>query len=142
MGTALSVVDIITEAEHVFLEFVDILERTFYGNALRFPFEINRIVDCLFVLIQIAHKTNNAVRLVIRQVLLFSIAQIGKINGKRRVQICSLMETAFDLCCGKRVFSKISGSGRKLMRVPLFFVFPIFGSSPSSSSSCTATPRS
>ena len=29
MGTALSVVDIITEAEHVFLEFVDILERTF-----------------------------------------------------------------------------------------------------------------
>ena len=82
MGTALSVVDIITEAEHVFLEFVDILERTFHGNALRFPFEINRIVDCLFVLIQIAHKTNNAVRLVIRQVLLFSIAQIGKINGR------------------------------------------------------------
>ena len=106
MGTALSVVDIITEAEHVFLEFVDILERTFHGNALRFPFEINRIVDCLFVLIQIAHKTNNAIRLVIRQVLLFSIAQIGKINGKRRVQICSLMETAFDLCCGKTCFLK------------------------------------
>ena len=41
MGTALSVVDIITEAEHVFLEFVDILERTFY---FFFAADLNRVV--------------------------------------------------------------------------------------------------
>ena len=62
MSTAFGIVNVITEAKYIFMEFIYILESTFYRNAFWFPFEINYIMKCFTLFIDIFYKSNDTVR--------------------------------------------------------------------------------
>ena len=47
------------------MELIDILKRHFHLNTVRAPFKIDRIVESLFLLIQIPDKSDDSFRLVI-----------------------------------------------------------------------------
>ena len=51
------------------MEFIHILKRHFHLNTVRAPFKIDRIVESLFLLIQITDKPEDSVRLMIFDVL-------------------------------------------------------------------------
>ena len=65
MGSALCVIDIITEAKYIFMELIDILKRNLDLNAFCCSPIIHRFMDDFFLSIQIADKANDTVRLVI-----------------------------------------------------------------------------
>ena len=86
-------------------------------------------MERLCILVKVTDKTYDSLRLMILNILGSVPSSILKMDGKLRIQIGSLMETALYIRC-----SKISGSGRKFTQVPVPLVFPNLGSSPASSS--------
>ena len=69
MGAALCVVYIVAEAEHIFVKFVDILERCLHLDTVRFAFKIHRLVERLFLLIQIPDEAKYALRFMVNNML-------------------------------------------------------------------------
>ena len=74
MHSAFTVVNIITEAKNVFMELIDILECHFHFNSVRSSFKINRLMDLLFLSIQILDKSDDSFRFVVGDLLFFSIS--------------------------------------------------------------------
>ena len=86
-------------------------------------------------LIQLTDKAGDAIRLVKGDLLRRLAAQIGKVNRQKRIQVGRLMQPGLQLGRSEnRVFSKISGSGRNWIRVPVARVLPMTGRRPFSSS--------
>ena len=134
MGTALRVVDVVAKAKDVLMEFVHILECHLDLNAVRLSLEADRITDRLLILIQLTDKAGDAIRLVKGDLLRRLAAQIGKVNRQKRIQVAVSCNRDFSSVAENRVFSKISGSGRNWIRVPVARVLPMTGRRPFSSS--------
>ena len=69
MGASLCIIDIIAEAQHILVEFIDILQCRLHLDAVGLSFEINRFMQCLFFLVQVADKSDDPLRLVIDHML-------------------------------------------------------------------------
>ena len=125
MGTALCIVNIVTKAQHILMELIHILDGTFHGNAITFSLEIHRfLIYQFFVLIQILHKSQNAIRFMEFFMIRFCLSSVFKDDGQRRIQISCLMKATFDLICGKiRLFKNLRirkeiNAGSGLFRLP------------------------
>ena len=95
MRAAFRIVNIVAEAEDIFMEFVHILKRHFHGNPFAFTGKINDIADGFLRLIQILDKAHNAIRLVEFNNLRSLPPLVLKNNGKLGIQISSFMKAAF-----------------------------------------------
>ncbi len=78
MCTALCIVDIITESKNILMEFIGILKSNLHADSLCLSFEINRIMKCFCVLIQITDKADDAVRLMILDISFFFLRRSSK----------------------------------------------------------------
>ena len=97
MRSAFCIVDIITKSEDIFMKFVCILERSFYFNAFTFSLEIDHIMNRLDIFIEIPDKTDDSLRFMILD-MLDLLSSLILINDRQlRIEICSLMHTAFDI---------------------------------------------
>ena len=99
MSAALCIVNVITEAQYIFTELISKLKCHFYLNAVCFTFQINRLMQNFCTMIQILNKSDNPIRLMIRNILNFCPSLILEMNSQFRIQICSLMKPALYLCC-------------------------------------------
>ena len=82
MSTAFCIVNIITESQNIFVEFIDILEGSFHGNAFAFPFKINDITDRLRGLVHILDESDDSIRLMVFHMVCYVFSFIFKNNGK------------------------------------------------------------
>ena len=90
------------------MELIHILERTLYGNSFRFPFKIHRLMDSLFLLIQILYISNNAIRFMKLNMFRCPVPFILKNNHQIRVQVSRLMQPALHLCrCKPGLFKNL-----------------------------------
>ncbi len=85
MGAPLRVVDIIAKAQHIFMEFVDILESALHDDAFILPFKIDDVRHRLAGLIDILDKADDALRLVVLHHLGFLFASVLKMDGQLRI---------------------------------------------------------
>ena len=94
MGAALCIIDIVAEPQYVFVELVDILKYSFHFNSLRFPAEINRIVERFLFTVQIPDKSDNSIRFMIDNHLRRLLSPVLKSDRQLRIQIGRLMKSA------------------------------------------------
>ena len=85
MGAALSVVDIIAKAQHIFMKLIYILKCALHRDAFRFAFKINDIVNRLAAFVHIFDKAHNALRLMVLDMFCFRASLILIDNRKLRV---------------------------------------------------------
>ena len=123
------------------MELVAVLESGLHGNAVGFPLKIDHIVKGLGVLVDIPHESHNSLGFMEFHMLRLRSPLVFIDNGKLRVQISGLMQTAFDVVPLESGYLENFRIRQERIFVPRFFVLPIFGSSPSSSFS-TGLPRS
>ena len=57
MGSAFRVIDIVTESQDIFMEFIDILERHFHFDAIGLAFEIYGFVDGFLLGIEVFYES-------------------------------------------------------------------------------------
>lgn len=103
--------------------------------------KVNDIMQLFNIFIQILYKTNNTLRLMILNMLCRITSFVLVYDCKLRIEICSLLQSVLYILFPESCLLKISGSGRKLILVPVFLVLPKVGSRPFSSST-TGTPFS
>ena len=65
MGSAFLRIDIITEAEHIFLEFIHELECHFHFDAILYFLKIDHIMDDLFSLVHVLDIGTDALFLMV-----------------------------------------------------------------------------
>ena len=94
MRTALGVVDIITEAQNVLMELIDILKRRLQLYSLGFPLEMDHLMDRILIGVHILHKADDAVRLMKFHMLRLLFPAVLKNNRQFRIQIGRLMKPA------------------------------------------------
>ena len=82
MSTALGVINVITKAHDVFMEFVDILECNLNLDPFGFAFEINHIMQTFHGGIHIFHKTNDTVRLPEFDLFDLTLSAVFIMDGK------------------------------------------------------------
>ena len=99
MRTAFRIINIVTESEYIFMKFIYILKCHFNFYTIRGTFEINRIMEHLFLFIKIPDKSDDSFRLMIFDMLRHFQTLVVKNNLKLRIQISSLMEPALDFLC-------------------------------------------
>ena len=97
MSAPLGVVNVITEAQYVLVELIHILECHFHRDAFTLAGKENDIMNGLLGTIHVFYEADNAFRLMVCNFLRFFFSLIFKNDGKLRVQISGLMETALDL---------------------------------------------
>ena len=110
------VVDVIAEAQHVFPEFIDILESDLHLNAVRLAFQQDRIMDNGRIPVQILQVSHDALGLMVFFCFDFVISSVFIMNGQFGIQIGSLMEPALDLGSGKAGLFKDLGIRKKIDR--------------------------
>ena len=96
MSTALCIVDIITEAKNILMKFIDILKCRLNLNSFRSSLIVNRFMNRLFLVIQFLNKSQNPFWFMIFNPFRLVPPLILKKNCKFRIQIRSLMHSAFD----------------------------------------------
>ena len=106
MRSALCIVNIVTETKNILTEITGILKSHFYLDTIRLAFQINRLMQCLRIVVQIADISDDPLRFMVFQFLRLCCTQILKINRQFRIKVCSFMKTAFDLCRRKTGFFK------------------------------------
>ena len=118
---ALRVVYVVAEAKHVFVKFIDVLERAFHGDILADTCKIYDIVQCFFIFIQILDISDDPLRLRVGDDLRLLAAQVRENDREFRIQVSCLMESALHVlrlepCPVKyrRIGRKIDGSTRLL----------------------------
>ena len=104
--TALCIVNIVTEAKYIFMEFICILESSFHRNAFALTLEINHIMQYFCLFVQITDKSDNSFFLMINDMFRLLAAQILINDRQLRIQICGLMQTAFYLILFESCFFK------------------------------------
>ena len=97
MGSAFCVIDIVAEAQHVFVKFIHVLEGALHRNSFALPGKIDHIAHRLPGFVQVADEAHDSLRLVIFDHLRLLFSFVRKHNGERRVQIGRLMQAALDL---------------------------------------------
>ena len=97
MGTSLGVINVITEAQYIFMEFIHILECHFHGDAFALAGKENDIMDSLFRTVHVFYEANDAFRFMVGNLLRFFFSLIFKNDRKLRIQISSLMQTTLNL---------------------------------------------
>lgn len=97
MRSAFSVVNIVAETEHILIELVHILKSDLHVNAFRFSLKIDDIMNCFSGFVHILDETDNALRLVVLNMLRFFFSFILKNNRQLRIQISGLVQTALDI---------------------------------------------
>ena len=97
MGTSLGVVNVITEAQYILVEFIHILECHFHGDAFALTGKENDIMDSLFGTVHVFYEANNAFRLMVGDFFRFFFSLIFENDRKLRVQISGLMKAALNL---------------------------------------------
>ena len=98
---ALGIIDVIAEAQNVFLKFPDVLEGHLHGDIFRFPLEIDRIMQYFPVPVQIPHKPDNPFRLMKNGRLVSPIPAVAELDCQIRIQISGLVQAAFQIRRGK-----------------------------------------
>ena len=99
MSTALCIINVITEAQHILTELIGKLKCHFHLNAVRFPLQINRLMENFRTVVQILDKSDDAIRFMIGNIFNLLSSFILEVNGQFRIQVCSLMKPALYLCC-------------------------------------------
>ena len=126
VGAALGIVDIVAEAQHVLVEFVDVLERRLHGNPFALPGKINDLVHRLLVSVHVLDKAGDSLRLMIGDVFRSLPAQIPENNGEVRIQVSRLVEPALYLIFFEPGFVKYGVVGKKIdgsSRLPGFSLY-------------------
>ena len=81
MSTAFRIVDVIAEAQYIFVELIYILKCYFHGDIFVFPFIINHIVNRFLGLVHILDKANYAFRFPVLHTLCRSFSLIFVNDG-------------------------------------------------------------
>ena len=76
------------------MKLIDILERHFHLNTIRFSFKVHRIMDHLFFCIQFPDKSKDSIGFMVLNMFRLLAPSVFKNNCKLRVQIRSLMHPA------------------------------------------------
>ena len=97
MGTAFRVVNVITEAQYILVEFIHILEGHFHRDSLALAGKENDIMYGLLGMVHILYKANDTFRLMIGDLLRLFFSFIFKNDRKLRVQVSGLMKTALNI---------------------------------------------
>ena len=92
---SLCIVNVVTEAKNIFMKLIGILKCSFHGDAFALSLEINHVMQYFCFLIQITDKSDDSFFFMINDMLRLLTAQILIYNCQIRIQICSLMQTAF-----------------------------------------------
>ena len=79
------------------MKFIDILERSLHLDPISLAFEVYRLMDQLFLLVQLPDKSQDSIRLVIFDMFCLFAPSVFKYNGQGRIQISGLMHPALDL---------------------------------------------
>ena len=79
------------------MELVHVLDRSLHLDAVRLTLEIDRLVERFLLLIQLPDKSDDALRLVVHNMLRRLQPLVVKDDRQLRIQIRSLMETALHL---------------------------------------------
>ena len=95
MRSALGIVNIVAETEHILMKFINILKCRLHFNTVCFPFKINRLMKRLFFLIQISDKPDDSLRFMIFDMLGLISSFIFEYYRQFRVKICCFMQPAF-----------------------------------------------
>ena len=106
MSSSLCIVDIVTESEDVLTELIGKLKSNLHLDPVCLSFKINRIMKGLRVLIEVTDKSYDPLRLMVLDILRSVPSSILKMDGKLRIQIGSLMETALYIRCSESCFLK------------------------------------
>ena len=114
--SAFCVVNVIAEAQHVFPEFIDILESDLHLNAVRLAFQQDRIMDNGRIPVQILQVSDDALGLVVFFRFDFVISSVFIMDGQFGIQIRRLVKPAFDLGSGKSGLFKDLGVRKKIDR--------------------------
>ena len=93
MGTAFRVVNVITEAQYILVEFIHILEGHFHRDSFALAGKENDIMDGLLGTVHVFYEANDAFRFMVGNLLRFFFSLIFKNDRKLRIQISGLMET-------------------------------------------------
>ena len=97
MGTAFRVVNVITEAQYILVEFIHILEGHFHRDSFALAGKENDIMYGLLGMVHILYKANDTFRLMIGDLLRLFFSFIFKNDRKLRVQVSGLMKTALNI---------------------------------------------
>ena len=68
-------------------------------HPVRFPLQINRLMENFRTVVQILDKSDDAIRFMIGNIFNLRSSFILEVNGQFRIQVCSLMKPALYLCC-------------------------------------------
>ena len=124
MRAAFGIIDIVAEAEDVLVEFIDILERRFHFDPVCRAFKIDRLVQRIFLLIQISDKSQNPIRLMVLDMLRLFQALIVKNDLQLRIQVRRLVQPALHFLRTELRFLKDRIVGEEVDRRPGLFRFP------------------
>ena len=106
MSSSLCIVDIIAESQNILTELIGKLKSNFHLDPVCLSFKINRIMERLCILVKVTDKAYDSLRLMILDILRSIPSPILKMDGKLRIQISSLMETALYIRCSESCFLK------------------------------------
>ena len=106
MRSALGIVNIVTETKNILAEITGILKSHFYLDTICLAFQINRLMQCLRIAVQITDVSDDSLWFMVFQFLRLCCTQILKINRQFRIKVCGFMKAAFDLCRRKTGFFK------------------------------------
>ena len=97
MCAALCIVDIVAESQHIFVEFIDILQSNLDLDSLRGTAEADDIRNCFLFAVECTNKAGDPIRLVINDLLRLFPAKISVNNSEAGIQIGRLVEAALDI---------------------------------------------
>ena len=106
MCSSLSVVNIVTKSQYIFMKFIGILKCCFNGNTFLLPLKIYNIMDCFHLLIEIFHKADNSFLFMKFHSLWLLPPAIFKNYGKFWIKIGGLMKPALYIILLKPSFLK------------------------------------
>ena len=127
MSAALRIVDIVAEAKYIFMELVDILEYRFHLDAFRLSFIVNRFMQRFFFTVQVPDKSRDSFRLMINNCFRRFLSPVFKTNRQLRIQIRSLMQSAFYFLRAETCFFKNLVVRKKIDFCPCLFRLSDFG---------------
>ena len=79
------------------MEFVDILNGSLHQNAFGFSLKVNDLMNGFLLFIQILHKADDTIFLMVFYPLNLLASAVLEENGQLRIQISRLVQAAFDL---------------------------------------------
>ncbi len=82
MGAAFRIVNIIAKSQHIFVKLIHILEGALHGDSFRFALKVDDVADRLTALVDILDEADNALRLMVLDMLNFRSSLILVNNGK------------------------------------------------------------